>query len=523
MFKTSSVVLSAVIAFGVTFTDPGAVLAAVPSPQTQTLTPLAEKIEVSIINLDVTVTDHGKPVTDLTSDDFEVFEDGKRQAITNFYAVTGPAATQAGTEVVIPAEQYRRKVLVLVDNAHTSMHDRNEALMHLEQFIDEHFDGDYEWSIATIDNRMHLLLPMTRDKAAIHTAILSLRRSATSSASGDWVFPVRTALNDIPAPDHDRLTHWMGETELAERQRFADSTAGVIANSVRAFGAIEGRKLVLLVTGHLALDQLSPVRMTTGNRGIHTLRVASVNGRLVNLRDLLISEANASNTSIYIIGTEGSTLKPSSSMYWLARMTGGKYLTSNYIGESLSDFDDLSSNFYSIGYREQHDEDGRYRRIRVRVKGHSSYRLQFRTGHASMTDEEQLGRTLRSFLGATFQKTTLPIATVLDAPQYENKRAVVALHVSIPMDRIEYLPEADGSRGRVNLYISVFDDEGHNLGLYKIDQDVRVDPNEQTTQRRIVLNVPNVAMDKGRSYRIVIAVRDEITEAIGITINDLSV
>ena len=39
--------------------------------------PLVEKIEVSVVNVDVTVTDRaGKPVRGLTRDDFEIFEDG---------------------------------------------------------------------------------------------------------------------------------------------------------------------------------------------------------------------------------------------------------------------------------------------------------------------------------------------------------------------------------------------------------------------------------------------------------------
>jgi hypothetical protein len=55
--------------------------------------PITEKIEVSVVNVDVTVTGaDGQPVWGLSADDFEIFDDGRRQAITNFYVVedSGP-------------------------------------------------------------------------------------------------------------------------------------------------------------------------------------------------------------------------------------------------------------------------------------------------------------------------------------------------------------------------------------------------------------------------------------------------
>src|SRR4051794_19105154 len=49
---------------------------------------LVESIEVRVVNIDVVVTDRsGNPVHGLTQDDFQVFENGKPQKITNLYEV----------------------------------------------------------------------------------------------------------------------------------------------------------------------------------------------------------------------------------------------------------------------------------------------------------------------------------------------------------------------------------------------------------------------------------------------------
>src|SRR6266702_1131854 len=92
--------------------------------------PVTEKIEVSVVNVDVAVTGaDGQPVRGLSAADFEIFDDGRRQAITNFYVVekgveAGPSAGQYRPEGRYPHDAFRRKVLVLVDVFHTTKNRR---------------------------------------------------------------------------------------------------------------------------------------------------------------------------------------------------------------------------------------------------------------------------------------------------------------------------------------------------------------------------------------------------------------
>src|SRR3954447_17585885 len=83
---------------------------------------ISETIEVRVTNIDVVVTDKsGKRVTGLTRDDFEVFENGKPQAVTNFYEVDELPVTSSRLPSVTgdrqPASEARqRRLVIFIDN-----------------------------------------------------------------------------------------------------------------------------------------------------------------------------------------------------------------------------------------------------------------------------------------------------------------------------------------------------------------------------------------------------------------------
>src|SRR5262249_22624745 len=65
------------------------------------------RINVNLVQVDAVVTDNkGKAVTDLKAEDFEILQDGKRQAITNF-AFINVKDSAVRSSVVRPATQPR--------------------------------------------------------------------------------------------------------------------------------------------------------------------------------------------------------------------------------------------------------------------------------------------------------------------------------------------------------------------------------------------------------------------------------
>jgi VWFA-related protein len=513
------------------------------------------------------VTDrHGKPITNLTAKDFEIFEEGVPQPVSNFYVVqnAAPRVDQRPDAVAPPEpERFRRKVLVLVDNVNSSMRGRNLALERLEKFIAEHFDdGRYDWSVATVDRRVHLLLPMTSDKKRLHTVVANIRRAPSRHemqapiARGEGILSETAATNAGGSEDErginsitrsgemlEQNKNFDDERRLSEQTMFAQSSVEGIAEAARAFGTVDGRKIILLVTGYLPLGAVSPISRVGGvMNGSHTDDVVTKNNTLSILRDRLIHEANASNTSFYIISADGlevpeqspvtratfdhhpsptSNAADTSAMFWLAKETGGAYLPGNRIDDSFAEVDRRSANYYALGYVAHHPDDGRYRSLAVRVKGHSEYRLQYRDGYSSAPTDTQLQRTLRTTLGVTMQPSTLAMTLLVDPPQYRGTIALVPIKAAMTMESLQYITDATGSRTRLHVYVSIFDADGRNITLAKSFADVNVKANETATGPMTV-SIPSIALKKG-SYRVVVAVRDELTDHVGLAVKKIDV
>src|ERR1700693_3594104 len=114
-------------------------------PAQKPIPPVSERVEVSVTNVEVIVTDSkGNRVSGLTRDDFEVYQDGTPQKISNFYAVSGGKVLLDDGEVVgldspeakaeIPAE-LKAKYVLFIDNLNIQPQNRNRMFKSLEEFV----------------------------------------------------------------------------------------------------------------------------------------------------------------------------------------------------------------------------------------------------------------------------------------------------------------------------------------------------------------------------------------------------
>jgi len=146
---------------------------------------VGETLEVSIVNLEVFVTDReGRRVYGLTKDDFEIRENGKLQPITNFAEYRGPERDPERVSVAPPTaaaaaevggptpKRAPRSFIVFIEHQALLPWRRDELFVALHKFVDDAMEpGDQAMVLTWRLTKMTVRQGMTKDPAAIHAAL----------------------------------------------------------------------------------------------------------------------------------------------------------------------------------------------------------------------------------------------------------------------------------------------------------------------------------------------------------------
>jgi len=534
----------------------------VPSIYAQSaLPPLTAHVDVNVVNVDVTVTDHkGKPVMNLTRGDFEVFEDGKLMTVSNFSAIehtvqkmtTVPSAALAQAA---PAQApVRRKLMVLVDNNYLDKIERDRAMRTIETYLQSaEFQG--EWALAAIGHTIQPMQQFTSDKALIRGAFEKIRRLPMSNINHDMD---RAILSDRTRKTLDFGTNY----DYTESVRFSSreqtfrnlmslrNTARAVADLAASYSADEGKKFMVLVTGGMESHTSYTAYDKSTDRQMEQLRM-----EMAKIVDAMVREANAANFTIHIINakTRGmqapqhnaenkssginlsaqtllrgdwgnepiDTTDMDSIPLSVALGTGGMYLPSANVTESIQRIDTQTSNFYSLGYTPPHNGDRAYHSIKVKVR-RPNVTVANRVGYYDLSTDDRLEETLHARL--TFEHTlgSLPVQMSFGAPHTTSEHnIVVPVQAAIPMDKVTMLPRDAGYTGRVHIYLSVFDQNGRNVGFHHQTQEVSL----TAAQHDKAVEEPfrytmNLRLKKGE-FTVVVTMRDDLSNELGSVMKDV--
>src|SRR5688572_13901623 len=238
-------------------------------PTDSTLAPFAEQLEVRVVNVDVVVTDRdGRPVDGLTREDFVVLEDGRPQPITNFYVVDGIRVRggDAGAEwePITADSSFRRRILLLVDNNFVTKPHRDNAVNALHDYLNAKFDGTYEWGVIAVGDEVQVLEPFTSDKLRLRAALDRIKAMPTNLSR---YRPERQVLNDPVrvrmsqrgaasremsgdlTDDISKSMRFESRTSAARNLQASERTAGAMIEAFRAYGHLDGKKILVWVTG----------------------------------------------------------------------------------------------------------------------------------------------------------------------------------------------------------------------------------------------------------------------------------
>jgi VWFA-related protein len=533
-----------------------------------------ESVEVRVVNVDVVVTDRdGQPVQGLDAEDFTVYEDGRPQPITNFYRVEGPrlqASGQEGWEVIGADSSFRRRILLLIDNNFITTPDRDRALVVLQGYLDQKFDGSYEWSVVAVGDDVRVLEPFTPDKLRVRAALdrvrglptfgtryriernllndpVRTRRAQRASSSSAGEFTEGEGLENFQS-----ALRFESKFSVASTLQAFERTSAAMVQAFRAYGNLPGNKVLIWITGGVPMlpeygFQGEGTAGTSGGLSDKDTDLRQYQTELRKTVDSVSYEANAAQFKVYpvkVTGLESPSVQndPSyrssgatfsetalssmvetddndSAQLSLALGTGGLYLTSNNTLDNFERADRDTTSYYSLGYRPDRAEDGQMHRVKVetRIPG---LQVRSRTAYVDLSPEQKLEMVLATPLPFPREKGTLPVS--LDI---ENRGQGEVLAVAkLPSARLTFLPEGDFFVGHVKIYLTIHDREGNLVDLISQQQDVRF----PTAQKEDALagefryGLKFRLKDKG-DYVVSVTLRDEATDEIGTAFSNVEI
>ncbi|PYS85718.1 MAG: hypothetical protein DMF70_03895 [Acidobacteria bacterium] len=236
-----------------------------PSPAPQRTPPAADeqdvvRITTNLVQVDAVVTKDGKQVTDLSAEDFDLFEDGKPQKITHFsYVSNVPSANPTQTAApplkkdaiaapVAPAfarpNDVRRTMALVIDDLGMSFESVSRVRKQARKFIDEKLQPNDLVAIIRTGGEVGALQQFTTDKRMLYNAIDHLRWHPCSRA-GLYVF----------APAGSTATP--GDAPCGGTRNIRD-TLRSLKFIVQGMRELPGRKSLVLFSDQLPIETQEP-------------------------------------------------------------------------------------------------------------------------------------------------------------------------------------------------------------------------------------------------------------------------
>jgi VWFA-related protein len=337
----------------------------------------AYRVSVNLVQIDAVVTDSkGRHVSGLRREDFEVFEDGKPQKISNFswvdVTVAKPALRPANAPGARPLQRqdYHRSFVLMIDDAGTSAEQDALSLAGAaRKFVGEQVQVTDLAAITTSRVGMGFYQQFTNDRHQLEAA---LDRISHRPGAGQWTVD--------PPQKRDEETGLLvpiplapGEPAYAHRDGIPSNPAGRLVWAIQNLQEAPGRKAVILLS-HSFSFPLSVIELA--NRAGAVIYVIDPHGTNLIVQPRVVVPPGGGKKMIDINVT--SPVIPSDAPYrLLAQQTGGLWIKSAPggdlvadLGKALSDMND----YYLIGYRAARNDlelsGGKplHHEIRVKVK-----------------------------------------------------------------------------------------------------------------------------------------------------------
>jgi VWFA-related protein len=429
-----------------------------------------ETIDVSIVDFDVIVTDsHGKRVHGLTRDDFEVFEDRKPQAITNFAAYANESQ-----------QREKRTIVLFIERSFDVRFRVEPTYAAIKETLNEIVAPGDSVTIATWNGGPVIALAPTDDLRAIDNTLDEIARASMTGPfrmspgfpAIDNPFPA--ILDMIPIRRDDRLGYEIqaGAYAYSVAADEVRDEAAAVNSLINALGDEGGRKAFLLMTRNIGPTSRADYFYTIERRTESRWRDYYRNSEII---DTIKASAAARNVPIYAFppgpplsfGNDpwsnhgpdpyiNLQIDKVAALRDIARTSGGAFATGTDIVKAMTRVRDDLSDYYSLAYRVPARNDNRVRNVVVKTKN-PEYTVRTRRQYIEKNDDVRVRDRVIASLFTPTGPSGISVDAVIGNPVAKGRR-----HTSVPVSLVvpasSFMTTAD--KGAFSIYIAT----GHDIG-----------------------------------------------------------
>lgn len=528
-----------------------------------------EIVDVPLVEVDVLVTDaQGRPVTDLSREDFAVRVDGEEQEIPFFSAPPGPDFDGSPESGTFPAY-----LVILFDNNSAASQTRNAVIEDYREFLRENSSRHQQIMVASVglaglEVQQEFTNDLDRTDAALERVAATVARDVRAAEYASLLTDIQKLAGardptrrDSASQAATLVSRIIAFSERAREHR--ESIAGYLLELTQATAGLQGQRSILYIGGGVSaspgeslltalkgiLDRSGdgwarkasaglPASVATGgSRGIESLsQVASVQGAALysfvvgggaqvlstgsSASSITAKDSSAMDSSgSWSPGFDSSTRNESrSALDSLAASTGGfVHAMTGGARPVLERIHDQMTSRYVLGFHPPGGADGTLHKLKVRVGG-AHFRVRYRRSFQARSWDEETAARLRStlFFGGGEDRHGLEFE--VQVPRRESDDGLrIPLTVRLPLSRLTIEPVRDTHRGQASVFVTSLGEGRFETGPVRKSVLPVVLPNDELqvvmgrmAEYRLDVRVPENARE------LAVAVRDDLSTELSI-------
>jgi VWFA-related protein len=524
------------------------------------------RVNSSLVQTDITVLDkQGRFARGLTADQFELFVDGRPQAISFFEPVMAqepvainqaarPRASEPSATTPAPAPSALkspdrgRVIFFFIDDVHLAPENLIRARKALLSFVDNEMRQNDQVAIVSTSGQIGFLQQLTENRGVLRAAIGRLNNQRNPEAYAGKVAISEYDAAQVSEHFNRELFTYLVEATAAEFQtdlvtaaanvinrvhqvgfnsRTATSnTMGALLGLMRSSAVLPGRKIVFFMTdgfiadprGSGVMEMLKLVTKTAAQVGA-VLYAMDARGTFsdpgIDATQNRYPDFTGS-VSRNLLGESTATQEP---LQILAADTGGRaIINSNSFQEGFARALDESSSYYLLAWRPANEsQQSDKSRVTVRVRNRPDLKVRVRRGFIEAPtrfvanyDGAKSGGPpsspddqLRAALASLYPRRELPVALSVGYLNLLKGGTVLTASMKIDAGALDSIPLSDNQQAELDVLGTAIDDRG---AIASFKQKVSIDARVKAGNRPLLWN-QQMPLAPGL-YQVRVAVRE---------------